>query len=214
MDAGEVLDQVAAGAAPLPVLAWIPLMKRGDDPGIIQRWKELADKHAERRRRSGLASVGAFADLAGRGALWEQVLMDYPMTESPWINEVLRKAIKEGVEKGIEERLEKAVEERLEKAIEERMKEPNKQLEALNKQLEEGRSRQEEAVREARKETQMEVKRNAVVAFLEARFGPSSLPPDLTSAIREVRELARLDAILTQAAKAASLADFRRDAGL
>jgi hypothetical protein len=31
--------------------------------------------------------------------------MDYPLTESPWINEVLKKAIDKGVAEGIQERL-------------------------------------------------------------------------------------------------------------
>src|ERR1043165_6340450 len=41
LDAQEVLEQIVAGKVPKEILALIPLMRRGGEPGIIERWMEV-----------------------------------------------------------------------------------------------------------------------------------------------------------------------------
>src|SRR5262249_52326004 len=68
-DAGAVLDQVERGEAPVEVLAWIPLMKRGDDSAIITRWQELARREADPKRPAGLVlGLGVAAVVGGQDA--------------------------------------------------------------------------------------------------------------------------------------------------
>ena len=64
-DAAAVLEQVANGQAPRSVLVWIPLMRQGSEPGIIQRWLELAAQEPDLQRKADLALVRVFAELAG-----------------------------------------------------------------------------------------------------------------------------------------------------
>src|SRR6185312_12056378 len=61
LDAAAVLEEVARKAAPGEVLAWIPLMNRGDDASIIQRWLEIAREEAELARRGVFAFALMFA---------------------------------------------------------------------------------------------------------------------------------------------------------
>ena len=42
-DAAETLAAIAADTRLLGVLPWIPLMRRGDEPDIIEEWKRLAE---------------------------------------------------------------------------------------------------------------------------------------------------------------------------
>jgi hypothetical protein len=61
-------------------------------------------------------------------------------------------------------------------------------------------------------EAAVKAKGESVVELLEARFG--SLPPELTAAIRACTQLETLCRWTRLAGKAASVEDFRRDAGL
>ena len=51
LDAASTLDDIEAGRAPAIVLPLIPLMQRGGDEGIIQRWVAMAIAEPDARRR-------------------------------------------------------------------------------------------------------------------------------------------------------------------
>jgi hypothetical protein len=92
-EAAPVLDEVAANPALWGQLFWIPLMRRGDDPAIIARWKELVAALPEGRRRGDLGTIALiFAELAGRYVAWEQGLRGLNMTESQVVNRWIKEA--------------------------------------------------------------------------------------------------------------------------
>jgi hypothetical protein len=92
LDAGEVMQQMVDGLAPRELLALIPLMQRGGETGIIQRWSELVGAETDPRRRAdhGLALV--FAERVGRQDAWRDALKGFAMIESPLIAELLGQA--------------------------------------------------------------------------------------------------------------------------
>jgi hypothetical protein len=92
LDAGELLEQMAAGLVPLGLLALIPLMHRGGEEGIIQRWSELVGAETDLRRRAdhGLALV--FAERVGHLDAWRDALKGFAMIESPLIAGLLADA--------------------------------------------------------------------------------------------------------------------------
>src|SRR5262249_31336130 len=86
-DAGEVLEQIATGQAPAELLAMVPLMHRGGEKGIIDRWCERVGAETDPRRRAAV-----FAERAGRPDAWHDALKGFAMIESPLIAELLAKA--------------------------------------------------------------------------------------------------------------------------
>jgi hypothetical protein len=63
-DAGTTLQAIAAGVWQRCLLPWFPLMRGGDDAGIIAQWKELAQAEPELARRADFAGLAlVFADL-------------------------------------------------------------------------------------------------------------------------------------------------------
>jgi hypothetical protein len=92
LDAGEVLEQIASQQAPAELLAFIPLLHRGDETGIIQRWSELVGAETDLRRRADYALALVFAERAGRRDAWHDALKGFAMIESPLIAELLAKA--------------------------------------------------------------------------------------------------------------------------
>jgi hypothetical protein len=58
LGAGAILDQIEAGSAPRELLAFIPMMIRGGEDAIIQRWRPLVD--ADKTRRRGKNSACCF----------------------------------------------------------------------------------------------------------------------------------------------------------
>jgi hypothetical protein len=86
--AQTVLDGIAAGAVGRCLLPWIPLMRGGDEAGIIERWKEVAATEPDERRRGeygGLALV--FAEAADRAAVWKGALKEWNMKVSKQVLE-------------------------------------------------------------------------------------------------------------------------------
>jgi hypothetical protein len=100
LDAGEVLDQVERGAAPVEALAWVPTMQRGDDSTIIQRWLDLARDVRDHKRRAELVLAVVFAELAGREEKWIKALEEWNMTESKIIGSLLAAAEAKAEAKG------------------------------------------------------------------------------------------------------------------
>ena len=86
--AQTVLDGVAAGSITPVVLAFIPLMQGGSDPGIIQRWIIQASAEPDSRRRGdygGLALV--FAEAARCADVWKQALRGWNVVQSQQVLE-------------------------------------------------------------------------------------------------------------------------------
>jgi hypothetical protein len=80
--AAQILDGVAAGTIPRPVLAWIPLMQGGDDPAIMQRWLQLAAQEPDDERRGDLGLAVIFAEAAGCADAWEKLLEGWNVVQS------------------------------------------------------------------------------------------------------------------------------------
>jgi hypothetical protein len=88
LSAAGTLEAIAAGRTAACVLPWIPLLTGGDDPGIIQRWRELAGAEPDSRRRSDYGALAlVFAEAADRRALWRQALEGWNVTESKQVLE-------------------------------------------------------------------------------------------------------------------------------
>ena len=113
LDAGTALDQVAAGAAPREVLAFVPLMRRGGDADIINRWRECVAAEPDPRRRGDFSLALVFAERVDRRAAWQNAVEGFSMIESPVIAELLaaaeEKAIARGLERGIAQGLAQGV---------------------------------------------------------------------------------------------------------
>jgi hypothetical protein len=100
LSAEKVLRDVRAGRAPTLALAFVPLMKKGGDPGMIGRWLEVARqvKEVEIRQALGLALV--FAEKAGCGDAWREALKGWDVMESQIVKEWTAKARAEGEAEG------------------------------------------------------------------------------------------------------------------
>jgi hypothetical protein len=74
-DAAATLQGIAAGAVTPWILPWIPLMRGGADPGIIETWKQLASAEPDDRARADYGGlVLIFAELGGCWPIWKQAL--------------------------------------------------------------------------------------------------------------------------------------------
>lgn len=92
LDAGAVLEQIADGSAPRELLAFISLMQRGDEEGIIHRWREIVSVEVDLHRRGDYALVLVFAERVDRRPVWQKALEGFTMIESPLIAELLANA--------------------------------------------------------------------------------------------------------------------------
>jgi hypothetical protein len=91
--AAEAIESLAAGRTTWGVLFWIPLMRGGHDPALIERWKEQAAAVPDRRVRGDLAQIAlVFAELAGCYPAWEKGLEGWDMTEPQVVNRWIEKA--------------------------------------------------------------------------------------------------------------------------
>ena len=155
-NAEDLLAGVESGRWSRAVLPWLPLMTGGDDAGIIDRWKALADGEPDQRQKATYALLAlTFAGAAGRKAIWEKALEGWNMIESEVANEWMAVGKAKGVAEGLT---------------------------------------------------------TALVAVLEAKFG--SIPAEVETAVRACADLAKLQTWTTQAATAATLAEFRTAAGV
>jgi hypothetical protein len=81
--AADTLADIAAGRTTRWLLAWIPLMRGGAETAIMEQWKQVAQAEPDPQVRSTLGGFALlFADLAGRGQLWEQALENWDMQTS------------------------------------------------------------------------------------------------------------------------------------
>lgn len=86
--AADLLGKIDTGVHPRALLPWIPLMTGGDDAGIVEWWKRLAEAEPASPLRSDLAGLArVFADAAGRKQLWTDALKGWNMRQSSVVNE-------------------------------------------------------------------------------------------------------------------------------
>ena len=87
LDAGDILEEIVAGRAPRELLAWIPLMKRGGEDGIIKRWLEVAGDDRDMGRRGDYSLALVFSEAVQLRDKWEAALKGFNMVESPLVRE-------------------------------------------------------------------------------------------------------------------------------
>ena len=82
------LPVLRAAAWSRAVLPWLPLMTGGAEPGIIERWKKLAEDEPNHRQKAIYASLAlTFASAAGRETIWKKALEGWNVIESSVVNE-------------------------------------------------------------------------------------------------------------------------------
>lgn len=83
LDADTILQEIEAGQTPESVLAWIPLMQRGNEPDIIQRWIEIASNIPNNTLRSEIGGmVPVFAECADHLDVWQNALKGWNIMTS------------------------------------------------------------------------------------------------------------------------------------
>jgi hypothetical protein len=88
VDAELVMRQVENREAPVEALAFIPLMKGGNEEGMMQRWVTRARRERNPRRLADLGLAQVFAELVGTEDLWRETLKGWNMRESPFLKEL------------------------------------------------------------------------------------------------------------------------------
>jgi hypothetical protein len=87
-DAADLLSAVTAETASRWLLAVLPLMRGGDDEGIIDGWRREAIRLTDARDRATLGSLTLlFAALGGRRLEWQSGLRGWEMETSPFLDE-------------------------------------------------------------------------------------------------------------------------------
>jgi hypothetical protein len=81
--ADELLGAIERGERSRALLAWLPLMRGADDPGIIDRWKVAAEAEPDDRRRAELGSLAkVFSQVADRWQVWADGLKEWNVKRS------------------------------------------------------------------------------------------------------------------------------------
>ena len=115
MDAMQVMNEVEQGLAPVEALAWISLMKGGDESATIDRWVRLARQETDPERLADLALVAVFAELLNRQDVWKKALKGWNMKESQMVKQWQDEAKAEGKAEGKAEMLLKVLKNRFKK---------------------------------------------------------------------------------------------------
>jgi hypothetical protein len=85
--APDALDDYAHERTTWGILFWIGLMAGADDEEVVKRWLALVRALPAAQQPDVLGVGLLFAGLAGRGQLWQRILGEWNMTESPILNE-------------------------------------------------------------------------------------------------------------------------------
>ncbi len=106
--ADEILGRIASGQLGLALLSWVPLMTGGDQPNVVEKWKELASQEADPKKRADYGVVAKiFAEKTKCVELWNENLEGWNVEESVVLKELTQmveeKARREGREEGREE---------------------------------------------------------------------------------------------------------------
>jgi hypothetical protein len=97
-DAALTLDRIAAGEVSRCLLSWISLMRGGAEPGIIEKWKGVANQEPNDQHRATYgALVTLFAELTDCAALWKSGLEGWNMRESTIVAEWKAEGRAEGI---------------------------------------------------------------------------------------------------------------------
>jgi hypothetical protein len=100
-NADDLLAGIEAGRWSRALLPWLPLMTSGGEPGIIERWKQVAEGEPDSRKKANFASLAlVFAEAAERKPIWEKALEGWNVIESEVVKEWQAVARAEGVAKG------------------------------------------------------------------------------------------------------------------
>ena len=94
--AAATLEAIARGETAKSLLSFVPLMTGGGEPGIIERWLEIAGAVPDHRRRSELGTLSLTIDLKPWCDEWRKALREWNMRESTFV----QGWIDEGIEKG------------------------------------------------------------------------------------------------------------------
>jgi hypothetical protein len=88
-DATATVQEVAVGAISRWLLAWLPLMRNGAEPGIIEAWQREAPRELKVTDQQILAGLTlTFAGLAGNLEVWGHALEGFAVIKSPYLEEL------------------------------------------------------------------------------------------------------------------------------
>jgi hypothetical protein len=85
-DALVLLDAIEQNRLPRVLIVWVPLMKNGQTPEVVRRWRALAEKDERVRTMADLALV--FARLTDSVEVWKKGLEGIMLLKSPLMEEV------------------------------------------------------------------------------------------------------------------------------
>jgi hypothetical protein len=127
LDGPETLEKIKRGELGLSVLPWLTIMQGSDSAEFLQEWFSVAQQEQDREKRERIGDMTlVLAELARCQLDWLDLLRDWQMRESSWINTWRDQGIDIGLVRmkrldmleAIEERLENPVPENIRKAIE------------------------------------------------------------------------------------------------
>lgn len=96
-NAGETLAEIAAGHASRWLLPWIPLMRDGDQSGIMEQWRQAAEMESDVRARAILATLTRlFSELADRATPWHLALEGWDVQKSMFAESLREEGREEG----------------------------------------------------------------------------------------------------------------------
>ncbi len=99
-DAAATLADIDAGLVALCILVWVPLMRGGGEPALIEEWKRVVMKETSAEKRALYRDLAlVFAELIKGLVNWQHALEGWEMKESQLILSWLR----EGKERGVME---------------------------------------------------------------------------------------------------------------
>jgi hypothetical protein len=89
-DAAKVVADVTAGTVSPWVLGWVPLMRRGEEAGIINEWQSAAHLlFPSEHDRADLGTLAlTFSTLASCRGAWGHGLRGWNMMTSPYLDEI------------------------------------------------------------------------------------------------------------------------------
>ena len=104
--ADATLEAIARGETAKSILAFIPLMTGGGEPGIIQRWIDIAGAVPDHRKRDGLGHLAlAMAELKPWFGEWQKALKEWNLRESTVIQGWIDRGIDRGKVENIRDNL-------------------------------------------------------------------------------------------------------------
>jgi hypothetical protein len=97
-DAAATLADIASRRFGLAILPWVPLMKGGGEPALIERWKEIAALEGDVSRRALYRDMAlVFAELIREQVNWLRALEGWEMRESTYIKQFELRGREQGV---------------------------------------------------------------------------------------------------------------------